>query len=922
MNRNLKLFLIALLSWSGLSFGAITTIPADVTGQIQVTKSGLVYNRNTKTFDTNLTLTNTSQVKIYGPVQLSAVISNPNNVSLANSTGISAAGHPTIVITPYGGVLNPGEFITNLVLKFNDPSQVKFTYEAKFDGVVEVSRIDQLSPSQASSAAKITLVGAGFTPASRVILGTQSVTPQYVSNTQLTFVVPFSLDQNSALVPLQAGQYTIQVDGSNTVNLNVVDLPVNPNPPGQLLTDQITSTFQSLSVNIPAFQANLPQLLSDQQNNPSAQKFIQDLANLANLVNTTSVQTELTKLTNQIDLQTMDTLERSLLVNKNSSSNAISVNSLTATSPYVLSSNAIIKAQTSSFFSDCNSEIDGNLWLECRKNDSYNASLSSSLNNMASGCLTAIIQAAAISGKPELVGTPQGEAITFICLFYKGTTLFLQSLQEFNIAKYSGVIQEFKLKVNGSELTQVLINNYDNNLTTQTTEALNITGAELKISNKPNWVNITNSVFSVLFDKIGVKLTNDVLNEIFTRILEIAADKVQERTNDNDNSVVSKTIIPNYIIGTLGLTTEDCDIKDRNSSYYLQSSLTNKTNNRWGVPDMGTVTDGSIINGSCMYKVHDNYRLQSEDGVKTTVDFAIKRYPKFTLNVVGSGSVTYSPSPVSKNTSCTSAKQCIEYINTTTQLQQVTLTAKNANGSAATSIKWSGTGMSGASCAYNNATCVVILDPTNKTPPVITANLSKGVFWVGTYTITNCVAPNYAGSGDPCKFAMKHGAYWNSGEIRFRQDSSEQLNVRRDFTIGGNSSVQACEGYTINISTGATGFDFTEDLTGLFSSSSEIEPVHFTMNQSLDNTQSAITGTFTGSFNYTIQDCTTGCPYHLKSGGLVQGTWRANKTNQPFSKCNMQNVADTGYHAIITGYTLGWRSPNSIPSADEWVNFP
>ena len=738
MNRNLKLFLIVLLSWSGLSLGDITIITrsADVTGLIQVTKSGLVYNRNTKTFDTNLTLTNTSQVKIYGPVQLSAVTSNPNSVSLANSTGISAAGRPTLVVTPSGGVLNPGGIIKNIVLKFNDPSQVKFTYEARFDGVIEVSSIDQLIPSQASSAAKITVVGTGFRPASRVMLGTQSVTPQYVSNTQLTFVVPFSLDQNSALVPLQVGQYTIQVDGSNTVNLNVVDLPVNPNPPGQLLTDQITSIFQSLSVNIPAFQANLPQLLSDQQNNPSAQKFIQDLANLANRVNTTSVQTELTKLTNQIDPQSMDTLERSLLLNQKSNSNGLLANSVIKQNS--LQSNQLIQVQQTSN-TPCYLLEDGNAWLNCRNNLTTSVNgvdyptlqtvqVLKKLSDYTSYCAQAAIVSAIFTGGVSI------PLVAATCKLVSTLSSFSSTLGTVNVADNVGTLRGFTLNIAGIDAidTQTIdldelmislhLNNYDNNenISLQTPAKKYINGATLKISTTQDWTNIATSLISNITSLRGFSPTgNSELDGMVTDAIKLSSDVVNRNANPpNKNLQITNANISSISDGLGGGA---C-----NHFYDINSnSLTMQQNNfQWLVLDIGPnlypVQFRQTISG-CKFSIKDPF--PTEKNIDSFVQFNVKRYPKITLNVTGEGNVTYSISPVatpaSEHTTCTKAKPCVEYFDASTP--QLILTANNSDGTPATSTTWSGKGAE--NCIGATATCKVTLDSTNTVPPNITAKL-------------------------------------------------------------------------------------------------------------------------------------------------------------------------------------------------------
>ena len=116
-----------------LSFDAIA-LSLDVTQSIQISKSGLIYNRNNKTFNTTLSIKNTSNTKINGPIIAAVIVSDPANISVNNATGTSSNGFPTININPPSGQLDSGSIINSIPLSFKNPSQKSFTYTLTFSG--------------------------------------------------------------------------------------------------------------------------------------------------------------------------------------------------------------------------------------------------------------------------------------------------------------------------------------------------------------------------------------------------------------------------------------------------------------------------------------------------------------------------------------------------------------------------------------------------------------------------------------------------------------------------------------------------------------------------------------------------------------------------------------------------------------------
>lgn len=104
----------------------LTVLAHNVTSQVQVSKSGLVYNRATQLFGGTITITNTGTTNLIGPLEFE-VTGLPAGVILANASGIAQDGNPYISINPAGGVLSPGQSITFTVL-FKNPKLSSFAY--------------------------------------------------------------------------------------------------------------------------------------------------------------------------------------------------------------------------------------------------------------------------------------------------------------------------------------------------------------------------------------------------------------------------------------------------------------------------------------------------------------------------------------------------------------------------------------------------------------------------------------------------------------------------------------------------------------------------------------------------------------------------------------------------------------------------
>jgi YVTN family beta-propeller protein len=97
----------------------------DITGQFTITRSGLVLNRFTNTFDSTVIIKNNSSTPVLAPI--SAVVGGlPSTITLANQSGQTADGKPYVSPMAAGSQLASGGTLS-FVLKFANPQRVTFT---------------------------------------------------------------------------------------------------------------------------------------------------------------------------------------------------------------------------------------------------------------------------------------------------------------------------------------------------------------------------------------------------------------------------------------------------------------------------------------------------------------------------------------------------------------------------------------------------------------------------------------------------------------------------------------------------------------------------------------------------------------------------------------------------------------------------
>jgi len=96
-----------------ITVNPVASGPTDVSSQVSVTGSGLVYSRNTKLYSGTVTIRNTGSLAIAGPIQ-AVFTSLISGTALTNQTGLATSGAygGAAYITAAGPGLAPGASIT------------------------------------------------------------------------------------------------------------------------------------------------------------------------------------------------------------------------------------------------------------------------------------------------------------------------------------------------------------------------------------------------------------------------------------------------------------------------------------------------------------------------------------------------------------------------------------------------------------------------------------------------------------------------------------------------------------------------------------------------------------------------------------------------------------------------------------------
>ena len=105
---------------------------------IHVTIGGQRLNRSTPRYLTHATLTNISSTSIKAPIQLVVTAISSNSVSLRNPSEVTSPPEslPLVAVAVKGGILEPGEQVAKIALKFDNPLREDFTFESQVRGVI------------------------------------------------------------------------------------------------------------------------------------------------------------------------------------------------------------------------------------------------------------------------------------------------------------------------------------------------------------------------------------------------------------------------------------------------------------------------------------------------------------------------------------------------------------------------------------------------------------------------------------------------------------------------------------------------------------------------------------------------------------------------------------------------------------------
>jgi hypothetical protein len=129
--RAIRPFRAALALLLGLFLlGAAPARADDLTASVQISRSGLVLNRLTNTFDASVTVRNTSAVPLLGPLKLALTSASPVHIALYNSHGRLDSGADYIELPLADGTLAPGASTTGIVRLITAGAAVKATHFA------------------------------------------------------------------------------------------------------------------------------------------------------------------------------------------------------------------------------------------------------------------------------------------------------------------------------------------------------------------------------------------------------------------------------------------------------------------------------------------------------------------------------------------------------------------------------------------------------------------------------------------------------------------------------------------------------------------------------------------------------------------------------------------------------------------------
>lgn len=118
-----------------LSALAVGAQAQDLSGKVSIAKSGVVLNRTTDTFDSVVTVTNTSSAPISAPLTLTVKGITTPGVSVYNSSGVDEQDNAQVTAPLDLGVLQPGAKVA-VAVKFVNRQRIAFDYTVSASGAV------------------------------------------------------------------------------------------------------------------------------------------------------------------------------------------------------------------------------------------------------------------------------------------------------------------------------------------------------------------------------------------------------------------------------------------------------------------------------------------------------------------------------------------------------------------------------------------------------------------------------------------------------------------------------------------------------------------------------------------------------------------------------------------------------------------
>ncbi len=203
-----------------VSSAAIAEVNID--DKVSVTRSGLVYNRATNTFDTTLAIKNISSQALDVPLAIVAANLSAPSVQLYGIEGYTSGGMPFVTAFP-SKYLDPNETIRDIVLRFKNPNKVSFTFQVAVYNQLTEEQYGVLlpgTPSAPAVSATYDLPGIGV-PETEIDTTTAIRIPR--TGIEILFADNTTTAQINALVSSVNGKIVGMTEGVPIISVRIPD---------------------------------------------------------------------------------------------------------------------------------------------------------------------------------------------------------------------------------------------------------------------------------------------------------------------------------------------------------------------------------------------------------------------------------------------------------------------------------------------------------------------------------------------------------------------------------------------------------------------------------------------------------------------------------------------------------------------------